>query len=95
MNQAMTFSLDDEVAIPRKKGKPANHKPHDWPFARMQVGQSFFSPGFSHAVRTAAGDHERLFPPTKFTSRMFDGIRSDPPFDPVTGQVGVRIWRIR
>lgn len=76
------FKIEDGVEMPNKQNKA-----YKYPFAFMDVGQSFFvanAPRCGDSVRTAAGSYGRRHS-VKFTVRMVteNGVR------------GARCWRIK
>lgn len=82
------FTLDVGVPIPPRKGRINKDEWTRWPFADMDVGDSFFAPGVSLGARTASQDYAWMHPGVKFTTRSFDE-------DPITKLPGLRVWRIR
>jgi hypothetical protein len=75
----MTFEIDKNVPLPPNAGKPGGGK---YPWASMEIGDSFFAPGKVGARVATAG--KRGGGQSKFTIRTVteNGVR------------GVRVWRI-
>ena len=65
-------TIDKNIPIPKRRTK--------WPFADMEVGDSFFAPGFASDEFSGRTKH---YAPKKFTVRTVieNGVR------------GVRVWR--
>jgi hypothetical protein len=83
----MNFPIDRDVPLPpRKGGRPKNGR--QYPFGKLGVGESFFVPGVTDSVRTAASSYQSLHPDTRFTTRYLDN-------DPKYRALGVRVWRTK
>ena len=88
----MTVKIDKSMPVPppyRSKGRAAK-----WPWAEMQPGDSFFAPGYVHALAQRTVDKERILtvsggkltmPGTSWATRLVTeaGVR------------GVRVWRVK
>jgi len=71
------FTIDKGVPMPpRRRGAGRNRV---YPFAEMEVGDSFFHEGSASSVEAAASNYARRSG-KRFAARYIDG--------------GVRIWRI-
>lgn len=86
----MTIEFDDDVEIPKRKGRPKQSEiGAAIPFDEFPVGKSHFVPGIHPStVAGAVAAYEKRFPAQKFSYRFFMQ-------DPKKGVTGVRIWRMR
>jgi len=73
----MTYKLDDNVPLPEANTQSS------YPFAEMQVGQSFFAPGKTTDQLSNAAGHWRKKKGMKFTIRKT--VEND--------IAGARCWR--
>ncbi|HEU4627205.1 MAG TPA: hypothetical protein VFS52_20760 [Steroidobacteraceae bacterium] len=87
---ARNFCIDDAVPLPPKKGRRPRSEWRQWPFAIMELGNSFFAAAMLEAIsaQAAAREYEREHPDVKFATRATD-------CDEITKLPGVRLWRIR
>lgn len=83
----MIFTVELDIPLPPRKGKPPGGARTEFPFEDMSVGSSFYA-GCNMAAQTACVQHAKLFPPKKFTTRFMER-------DPTAGKPGLRVWRIR
>lgn len=76
----MTFEIEKGIPVSKPTGR--NGSPPKYPWADMEVGDSFFiDEPSSKRSRNAMNYRNRRYPNTKFASRSMDG--------------GRRIWRIK
>lgn len=84
----MSFTVELDIPLPPRKGKPPGGARTEYPFKDMPVNSSFYAGCPGASAQTASQAYEKLFPPTKFTTRFMER-------DPTAGKPGLRVWRIR
>lgn len=82
-NTPLVFLVDSNIPIPLK-GKPPGGHMTKFPWASMQVGDSFFVPARSHSSMAGTIASRESRAPHKYTSRLWTE----------NSLAGIRVWRI-